>query len=83
MWFNKKNPKKFFIQTSTSVLKKNILLKIYFHLKMTRIMLEDFISKIILYVYQNARWIQRKIAPKIYQNIPKKEYIFLPKMAPL
>jgi len=31
---------------------------------MTRFMLEAFVSKSILYVYQNARWNQRKIAPK-------------------
>jgi len=38
---------------------------------MRRIMLEAFVLKSILYVYQSARWNQRKIAPKIYQNILK------------
>jgi hypothetical protein len=38
-----------------------------------------FISKFILYVYQNAKWDQRKNVPKIYTNIPPKKYIFLPK----
>jgi len=33
VWFHKKHIDKFFIQTSISVLKKNILLKNYFHLK--------------------------------------------------
>jgi hypothetical protein len=80
MWFHQKNLNKFFIQTNISVLKNNILLKNYFHLKMKIIMLKAFISRIILYFYQNARWNQRKIAPKIY---PKKKHIFLPKMAPL
>jgi len=39
-------------------------------------MLEAFVSKSILYVYQNVRWNQIKIVPKIYQNIPpKKKFI--------
>jgi hypothetical protein len=46
---------------------------------MTKTMLEAFVSKSILYVYQNARWNQRKIDP---QNIPQKMCIFLPKMPP-
>jgi len=33
---------------------------------MTRIMLETFVSKSILYVYQNAKWSFKKIATKIY-----------------
>jgi hypothetical protein len=45
-------------------------------------MLEAIVSKFILYVYQNARWNQRKHAPKIIQNVPKKEYIFLLKVGP-
>jgi len=80
MWFHKKHLDKFFIQMNRSVLKKNNLLKIIFIWKMTRSMLEAFVSKSILYVHQNARWNQRKIAPKIKQNIPRKEYIFLPKV---
>jgi hypothetical protein len=76
MWFHKKDLNKVFIQMSISVLKKNILLKNYFYLKMTRIMLYTFVSKTILFIYQNTRWNQRRLAPKIYQNIPKKEYIF-------
>jgi len=32
-------------------------------------LLQAFVSKSILYIYQNARWNQRKIAPKLY---PKK-----------
>jgi hypothetical protein len=46
---------------------------------MTRIMLEAFVSKSILYVYQNVEWNQGKNAPKY---TPKK-YIFLLKVAPL
>jgi hypothetical protein len=68
MWFHKKYMDKFFIQINISVLKKNILLKNYFQLKMKRIMLDAFVSKSILYVYQNARWNQGKIVPKIYQK---------------
>jgi hypothetical protein len=41
-------------------------------LKDDKIMFEAFVSKSILYVYQNARWNQWKTTPKIYQNIPKK-----------
>jgi hypothetical protein len=41
----------------------------------------NFISKSILYVYQNVKWNQRKSVPKIYQNIPPKKYIFLLKVA--
>jgi len=62
--------------------KTKFVKKITFIWKMTRIMLEAFVSKSILYVYQNARWNQRKIAPQIYQNIPPKKYIFLRKKAP-
>jgi hypothetical protein len=32
---------------------------------MTRIMLEVFVSKFILYVYQNARWNENTTTPKI------------------
>ncbi len=35
-------------------------------------MLEAFVSKSILYVYQNARKNQRKNAPKKYKMYPKK-----------
>jgi hypothetical protein len=34
-------------------------------------LLQPFVSRSILYVYQNARWNQRKISPKLY---PKKIY---------
>jgi len=44
---------------------------------MTRIMLEAFESKSILYVYQNTR--SKKNCP---QNILNKKYFFLPKMPP-
>jgi len=33
---------------------------------MTRIMLKAFAPKFILYVYQNIKWNQKQIAPKIY-----------------
>jgi hypothetical protein len=40
--------------------------------KLRRIMLEAFVLKSILYVYQNTKWNQRKITPKLYKNIPQK-----------
>jgi hypothetical protein len=51
---------------------------------MIRIMLEEFsfVSKSILYVYPNARWIFLKKFPKIIQNVPQKKYIFMLKTAP-
>jgi hypothetical protein len=43
------------------------------------ILLEAFVLKSILYVYQNARSNQRKNVPKIY---PKNKTFFLPKATP-
>jgi hypothetical protein len=40
-------------------------------------MLETFVSESILHVYQNVKWNQRKIAPKIIQNVLKKIVHFL------
>jgi hypothetical protein len=80
MWFHKKHLDKFFIQKSISVLKKYILLKKYFHLKDDNNYVGGLCIKSILYVYQNARWNQRKPTPKIYQNMPKKSTFVLPKM---
>jgi hypothetical protein len=45
-------------------------------------MLEAFVSKSIVYVYQKARWIFFQNYPKIIQNVPKKKYIFLLKVSP-
>jgi len=76
IWFHIKHLDKFFIQTSIlSVLEKTFCWKITFIWKMIRNLLEAFVSKSILYVYQNVRWSQRKI-------VPKKDYIFLPKVPP-
>jgi hypothetical protein len=81
MWFHKKHMDKFFIQTNTSVLKnKKNCWKITFIWKMTRIMLDAFVSKFISYVYQNSRWNQRKIVPKIY---PKKKTFSCLKQPPI
>jgi hypothetical protein len=41
---------------------------------MTRIMLEDFVLKSILYVYWNVRWNQSKTTLGIIQNVPKKKH---------
>jgi len=67
--FTKNILDKFFIQTSISVLKKNILLKNYFNLKMKRIMLEAFISKFNLYVYKMLDEIKEKLPPNYTQKI--------------
>jgi hypothetical protein len=56
---------------------KTFCWKIIFIWKITRIMLEAFVSNFILYVYQNAKWNQRKIAPQIIQNIPQIYFICL------
>jgi len=83
MSFSKTNLDKFFIQKNCkNVLKKKKKnWKNIFIWKIIRTMLEAFVSKSILHVYQNARWNQRKIAPKIIQNGPKKD-IFLHKAPP-
>jgi len=47
---------KFSIQMNRSVLKEKKLLRNYFHLRKKRIMLKFFISKSILYIYQNVKW---------------------------
>jgi hypothetical protein len=67
--FTKKHSDKFFIQMNINVLEKKICWKINFNWKMTRNMLEAFVLKSILYVYQNVKCNQRKIASKIYPKI--------------
>jgi hypothetical protein len=47
--------------------------------KVTRIVLKALCQKSILCDYQNAKWNEKKLAPKKYKMYPKK-YIFLPKM---
>jgi hypothetical protein len=42
---------------------------IFFIWKIIGIMLHAFVSKSILYVYQNVRWNQRKHASKIILNV--------------
>jgi hypothetical protein len=46
MWFHKKHLEEFFIQMNISVLKKNILLKNYFHLKVDKNYVEGLYIKI-------------------------------------
>ncbi len=48
--------------------------------KVTKIVLKILCKKSIFYVYQNTRWNERMFAPKIIQNVPKNEYIFMPKV---
>jgi hypothetical protein len=68
MRFHKKHLDKLIIQTNISVVKKNIFFwKINFILKMTIIMLEEFVSKSISYVYQNIGWMFFK---KLPQKLP-------------
>jgi hypothetical protein len=57
---------KFFIQANISLLKKTFCWGINFIWKMTKIMLEAFVSKYILYVYQNVTQSFLKTTPKIY-----------------
>jgi hypothetical protein len=65
VWFHKKHLDKFFTQTNISVLKeKHFVWEITFIWKITRMILEAFVSKSILYVYQNARWKFDKLPPK-------------------
>jgi hypothetical protein len=68
MWFHKKHLGKFFIQTNINVLKKTFCWKITSIWKMKKNILEAFVSKSILYAYQNIGWNQKK---KLPQNIPK------------
>jgi len=51
---------KFLIQTSIIMLEKK---------KFWKIMLQAFVPKSILHVYKKSKWNQRKIAPKIIQNV--------------
>jgi len=44
---------------------------------MTRIMLKDFVSKFIIYIYQNIKWIKEEFPPQIYKNIPQNFILFL------
>jgi hypothetical protein len=79
MWFHKKYIEKFFIQTNKVCWEKTFCWKIIFIWKITKIMLEAFLLKFILYVYQNVRWNQITTAPKIY---PKIVLFFWPKTVP-
>jgi len=45
--------------------------------------LKVFVSKSILYAYQNARWNQIKIAPKIVQNVPPKKHFLAQSSHPI
>jgi hypothetical protein len=77
IWFHKKHLDKIFIQKSISVLKKTFCWKFTFIWKMTRIMLEAFVLKFILYVYQNVRWnFLKKLPPKYTQIYPKITHFF-------
>jgi hypothetical protein len=72
---SQKNLDKFFIETNISVFKKNVLLKNYFLLKDDKNYAGGLCIKIHFICLSNARCI-KKISPKIYQNIPKKNYYF-------
>jgi hypothetical protein len=74
MKISQKTSRQVFHSNGISVLKKTFCWKINFIWKMTRIMLYTFVSKTILCFYQNTRWNQRRLAPKIY---PKKSTFFL------
>ncbi len=70
--FTKTYGQMFYLNEHKCVEKNHFVEKLPSFEKMTRIMLDAFVSKSILYVYQNARWNRRKTIPKIYQNIPRK-----------
>jgi hypothetical protein len=78
LWFHKKHLNKFFIQMNISVLKKNILLKDYFHLKDDKNCCKS--------LYQNPFYTFIKmldeIKEKLHPNYTPKKYIFLLKVAP-
>jgi hypothetical protein len=65
MWFHKKNLDNFLIQMNVNVLKQSFCWKITFIWKIIKIILENFVSKSILYVCQNARW-------NLYHHVPQK-----------
>jgi hypothetical protein len=79
VWFHKKHLNKFFIQMSINVLKKNMLLKHYFHLK------DD--KNCCMPLYQNTFYMFIKMLDEIKENFPPnytpQKYIFLPKVTPL
>jgi len=70
---------KFFIQTNITMLKKKVYWKNYFSLKDNKNNVRGFISTFILHVYQNAKWNQRKLDPKIIQNLLKINAFSCPK----
>jgi len=72
MWFHKKHLDKFFIQTNISVLKTNITLKIYLHLKDDKRPL-----------YQNLIYMFIKTLDEIKENLPPKYTRIFPKRVPL
>jgi len=83
MWFHKKHLDKFFIQMNISVLKKNILSENYFQLKDDQNYVGQLCIKIhFICLSKRKMKLKKKIAPKIYQNMPKTSTFFLPKMVP-
>jgi hypothetical protein len=66
--FTKKHIDKFFIQMNISVLKKNSLLKIYFHLKDDKNYVGQFCIKIHFICLSKGKM---KILKNCTQNIPK------------
>ncbi len=69
IWFPQKLVDKFLIQTNISVLKKIFCWKITLIWKMTRMMLENFVSKSIYIFIKTLDEIKEKLPPKY---IPKK-----------
>jgi hypothetical protein len=66
--FSKKS-KQIFHSNERKCVEKTHLVKRLLSFERWQELLQAFVSKSIFYVYQNARWNQRKIAPKLY---PKK-----------
>jgi hypothetical protein len=71
---SQKNMDKVFYSNKHNYVEKTNCWEIAFIWKITKIVLEAFVSKSILFVYQNAKWNQRNPTPKIILNILKKEH---------
>jgi hypothetical protein len=69
---SQKNMDKVFYSNKHNYVEKANCWEITFIWKITKIVLEAFVSKSILFVYQNTKWNQRNPTPKIILNILKK-----------
>jgi hypothetical protein len=82
MWFHKIFGQIFHSNDHKCVEEKHFVDKLLSFERLKKIMLETFVSKSILYVYQNAKWKLIKTTSKIIQNVPKKKTFSCPKQSP-